>query len=144
MPDVDLVFNQSALKSLEDEAALAQFVGHLGEEVAQRANARAEQLFTDRGGGGVGSIESHLEHDERGVYARIAYPDEHWYMNLHEVGTERERPRPHLRPALFGTRRSTGGTDSAIRSIRQDKAAGKVTKRNRELAKARKQSKKGK
>ena len=139
-----LEFNQEALAALADDAALEAFVGHLGEQVAERANTRARALFTDQGGGGVGSIESHIEHDERGLLARVGYPAEYFYMNLHEVGTQHERPRPHLRPALFGTKRSTGGKESAIRSVRQSKAAGKVTKRNRELAKARKAQQKGK
>lgn len=134
---MELRFDQAALRALASSAEVERFVGDLGQQVADRANARAETLFTDQGGGGVGSIESHLEHDERGTYARIAYPPEHWYMNIHEVGSEHEKPRPHLRPALFGTRRSTGGKDSAIKRIRQSKSAQKATKRNRESANVR-------
>lgn len=135
---MELQFNQAELAKLADDPALEQFVARLGEQVADRANAKAEKLFTDQGGGGVGSVESHLEHDERGPYAHIAYPPEHWYMNLHEVGSEHEKPRPHLRPALFATRQATGGKESAIRRIKQNKAAQQTTKRNRELHKARK------
>lgn len=135
---MDLKFNQAELAKIADEPALKQFVGDLGDQVAARANAKAEKLFTDQGGGGVGSVESHMEEDDRGPFARIAYPPDHWYMNLHEVGTEHEKPRPHLRPALFGTRQVTGGKESAITRVKQDKAAQQTTKRNRAFHKARK------
>jgi hypothetical protein len=131
-------FNQAALASLNTAPELVRFVGDLGGQVAERANANAARLFTDQGGGGVGAVESRIERDDDGVYAWVGYPPEYWYMWLGELGTERQRPRPHVRPALFGTRRATGGRESAIKSIRQDKKAGRVTKRNRELAKARK------
>lgn len=134
---VVLKFHQAELAKLEDAPGLLRFIGDLGNEVAQRANARAAKLFTDQGGGGVGSIESHVEHDAKGPFARIGYPAEYWYMVLHEVGTEHERPRPHLRPALFGTRKATGGKESAIKSIRQDKKTALRTKRNRSLFQAR-------
>ena len=139
---MDIQFDQAALRALATDVDLVEFIGALGEDVAARANARAEQLFTDRGGGGIGSIESHVVRDERGVEARIGYPAEHFYMTLHEVGTSTEKPRPHLRPALFAARRASGGKDSAIRSIRSSKAAGRVTKRNRQLAKERAVAKK--
>ena len=131
-------FNQDALRDLADDAAVEAFVADLGEQVAARANDSARRLLHDRGGGGVGSIESHVAHDERGVYAQVGYPPEFFYMTYHELGSSHEKPRPHLRPALFATRRATGGTESAIRGIRGDKRIAKQVKRNRELAKARK------
>lgn len=135
---MDINFDQAALKALEDEASVHAFVADLGQQVAERANSNAARLFKDEGGGGVGSVESRMERDERGPYAWIGYPPEYFYMWFGELGTQRERPRPHIRPALFATKQATGGKTSAIKSIRQSKAAGKVTKRNRELAKARK------
>ena len=136
--NVDLKFNQAELAKLDTMPELEQFVAELGREVAKRANAKAERLFNDRLGGGVGSVESHLEHDDRGTFARVGYPRQFFYMNIHEVGSEHERPRPHLRPALFATKRGTGGKDSAITRVKQDKAAQRATKRNRATHKARK------
>lgn len=141
---MELRFNQEELRQIGTMPELERFVGDLGQQVADRANARAAALFKDRGGSGVGSIESKVERDERGVFARIGYPAQYWYMNLHEVGTSRERPRPHLRPALFGVRSATGGKESAIRRIRQDKKAAATTKTNREAAKARTTTKRSK
>lgn len=132
-----LTFNAAALADIDKMREVEQTVEHLGQDVADRANARAETLFTDRGGGGVGSIESHIEHDERGTFARVAYPPEHFYMNIHEVGSETEQPRPHLRPALYGTKKATGGKDSAIKRVKQSRGAQRTTKKNRDAAKAR-------
>lgn len=136
-----LQFNQAALKALVSSSEVERFVGDLGQQVADRANARAETLFTDQGGGGVGSIESHVVTDEKGSYARVAYPPEHFYMWIHEVGSEHEKPRPHVRPALFGTKSATGGKDSAIKRIKQSKGAQRATKKNRDAAKARRTTK---
>jgi hypothetical protein len=116
----------------------------LGQKVADRANSRAQALFTDDGGGGVGSIESHVEHDENGAYARIAYPRSHFYMWIHEVGSEHEKPRPHVRPALYGTKAATGGKDSAIKRVKQSKSATAATKKNRAAATARRTAKRSK
>lgn len=134
----ELRFNQAELAKLAEGPELEHFVAELGQQVADRANEKAAKLFTDRQGGGVGAVESHLEHDERGPFAHIGYPAQFWYMNIHEVGSEHERPRPHLRPALFATRRATGGKESAITRVKQDKAAQRATKRNRATHKARK------
>jgi hypothetical protein len=141
---MDLKFNQAELKALQSAPEVDRFVGDLGEKVADRANARAQALFTDQGGGGVGSIESHVEHDEKGAYARVAYPPEHFYMNIHEVGSEHEKPRPHLRPALYGTKAATGGKDSAIKRVKQSKSATAATKKNRAAATARRTAKRSK
>jgi hypothetical protein len=141
---MDLKFDQAALKALDRDNDLERFVGDLGQQVADRANARAATLFKDEGGGGVGSIESHVEHDEKGTYARVAYPPDKYYMWIHEVGSEHERPRPHVRPALFGTKRATGGKESSIKSIRQSKSATAATKRNRAAATARRTAKRSK
>lgn len=136
--NVDLKWNQAELAKIAELPELEEFVAELGREVAKRANAKAEKLFTDRLGGGVGAVESHLEHDDRGAFARVGYPARFFYMVIHEVGSEHERPRPHLRPALFATRRATGGKDSAITRVKQNKAAQRATKRNRATHKARK------
>jgi hypothetical protein len=136
-----LVFDQAALKALDSDADITRFVGDLGQAVADRANARAATLFTDRGGGGIGSIESHIEHDEKGTFARVAYPPEHFYMWIAEVGSEHERPRPHVRPALYGTKRATGGKESSIKSVRQSKSATAATRKNRAAATARRTAK---
>jgi hypothetical protein len=138
---MELKYNQAALAALDTNADVERFVGDLGQQVADRANARAETLFTDQGGGGVGSIESHLEHDSKGTLARVAYPPEHFYMWIHEVGSEHERPRPHVRPALFGTKKATGGKESSIKGIRQSKSATAATKRNRAAATGRRTAK---
>jgi hypothetical protein len=134
---MDLKYDQAALRALTTSADVERFVGDLGQQVADRANARAELLFTDQGGGGIGSIESHIEHDEKGVHARVAYPPEHFYMNIHEVGSETEKPRPHLRPALYGAKAATGGKDSAVKRVKQSKSATATTKKNRAAATAR-------
>lgn len=138
---MNLKFDQAALKALASASDVERFVGDLGEKVADRANTRAAALFTDQGGGGVGSIESHIVHDEKGVYARVAYPPEHYYMWIHEVGSETEKPRPHVRPALYGTKAATGGKDSAIKRVKQSKSATAATKKNRAAATARRTAK---
>ena len=135
-----LKFNQDELARIGRGRELEAYVAALGEEVAARAKARAEKLFVDRGGGGIDSIASRIERDDKGVYARIGPDAAHWYMWLHEVGTVRERPRPFMRPALFGTRKATGGKESAIRGIRQDRRAAARTRVNRAAAKARRQA----
>lgn len=127
----DLVFNQAALRALGTGPELKRFIGDLGEEVAARANAKAATLFESHGGGGVGSIQASVTVDERGVHSKIGYPPEHFYMWFGEIGTEHQRARPHLRPALYGTRRATGGSESSIRGIRQDKATQAKTRASR-------------
>jgi hypothetical protein len=141
---MQLKFDQAALKALDTDPDVVRSVADLGDTVADRANARAEALFTDQGGGGVGSIESTIEHDEQGTYARIAYPPEHSYMWIHEVGSEHEKPRPHVRPALYGTKQATGGKDSAIKRVTQSKTAQATTKKNRAAATARRTAKRSK
>jgi hypothetical protein len=131
---MQLKFDQAALKALDNDADVVRSVSDLGDTIADRANARAEALFTDQGGGGVGSIESHVEHDEQGTYVRIAYPPEHSYMWLHEVGSEHEKPRPHVRPALYGTKDAAGGKGSGIKRVTQSKSASATTKKNRAAA----------
>jgi hypothetical protein len=132
---MQLKFDQAALKALDNDPDVVRSVSDMGDTIADRANARAEALFTDQGGGGVGSIESHIEHDEQGTYARIAYPPEHAYMWLHEVGSEHEKPRPHVRPALYGTKDSAaGGKSAGIKRVTQSKSATATTKKNRAAA----------
>lgn len=135
---MELKFNQAELAKITESPELERFIGDLGQQVADHANARARRLFESQGGGGIGSIESHIEHDDRGTYARIAYPPQHSYMNIHELGSKHEKPRPHLRLALFAVVRATGGKESAITRVKQNKAAQRTTKRNRAFHKARK------
>ena len=140
---VSVAFDQAALKAIDNEPQLVSFIEGLGLEVANRANTNAASRLTDRGGGGIGSVESRIEHDDQGAYARIAPDPTHFYMWFAEFGTSRERPRPFLRPALYAVRGATGGKTSAIRSISRNRAAAAITKRNRLLYRARKAARKG-
>lgn len=53
-----------------------------------------------------------------------------------ELGTERSRPFPFLRPALAFIRKGSGGSQSGLR-VRRAKSASRATARNRAAAKAR-------
>lgn len=97
-------FDQGALRKLERGKAVTDALEKTGRDVADQANANAEQLFTDRGGGGVGSLETQVVEDTDGVIAKLVYPPEHFYMWFGELGTEHQRARPHVRPALYAKR----------------------------------------
>lgn len=133
----NLVFDQAALKALANSADLRQFVSDVGDAVAQRVNEKDAKVLTPGEGGGVGSFESTIATDDQGFYARGSYPPDNFYMWFHQFGTEREKPRPTVIPALFATRSSGGKGTSAIGRIRQDKKTKLRTKRNRSLAKTR-------
>jgi hypothetical protein len=98
---MDLHFNEDALRELGSAPEVERFVGSVGGQVADRANARAATVLASHGGGGIGSVESHLQHDNKGAFARIAPDPAHSYMWFAELGTEHERPRPFIRPALY-------------------------------------------
>lgn len=130
-------FNPAAIQALAGSNDVGRVVEETGEQVAARARDNARRRLTDRGGGGIESIQSRMVRDERGEFARVGWDAEHWYMGLHEVGSEHEPPRPFLRPALFAVRAKSGGKESLVRRVRTDKQANLRTRRNREAARRR-------
>ena len=73
------------------------FIALLGIEVRDQArtNARVITSKTD-------ALVSRPGLDTEGVYTDVGYNKHHpgFFLWWHEVGTARDAPRPHLRPAL--------------------------------------------
>ena len=78
-------------------AQTQDFIALLGIDVRDRARANA-QVITSK----TDAIVSKPGLDAEGVYTDVGYNKHHpgFFLWWHEVGTVRDAPRPHLRPAL--------------------------------------------
>jgi HK97 gp10 family phage protein len=84
--------NEAGLKAFLADLA-AEALRPAADAVAESAKARAPR----RTGKGADSI--HAERTGPTEY-KVSWDKEHFYMQFAELGTEKEPPRPFLRPAL--------------------------------------------
>lgn len=98
---VSITIDLGAVAALHHDSGVVAQVMSVADGVAAQANANAAGRLTDRGGGGIGSIEATVATDSTGTFARIAPDAAHTYMWYAEFGTSRQPPRPFIRPALY-------------------------------------------
>ena len=98
---MDIEWDDDELARIVEENGVKQLIDGAGKNVADRSNVNAGMFLEDRGGGGIGSVQSEMDSDQDGPFARIAPDPEHYYMWFAEFGTSHEEPQPFIRPALF-------------------------------------------
>jgi HK97 gp10 family phage protein len=92
-------FNKRALRQVVREPAVADHLLEQGWRIARDAAALAP-VATQDSKGGAKSIRAEIASkpgEEPEV--RISWDRAHFYMGFHEFGTEKQSPRPFLRPA---------------------------------------------
>jgi len=130
-----VVWNPNAVKALLKNKQVTERLEQLGDMVAERARQRVpvdtgelrNSIDTETVTGKGGAPEVRV----------VASAPHAMYV---ELGTERSRPRPFLRPALAFIRRGSGGSDAGLSRVKASKSARKRSARNRALARDRRQS----
>jgi hypothetical protein len=74
-----------------------RFFNKLGRDIRDEARTGARVISSK-----VDAIVSQVENDADGIYLDVGYKRHHpgFFLWFYEVGTVRDAPRPHLRPAL--------------------------------------------
>lgn len=93
---MNLNLNQQALRELERNPDVTDALDSLGGQIADVAEVAAPK----RTGFGARSIHHELGQDERGLWVRVSWSRDAFYLYFHEMGTSKMNARPFLRPAL--------------------------------------------
>lgn len=91
--------NHAAAAALARDPKVLEYTEQVAEEVAARARKRAPK----RTGAGAESIHVERVEKEGDIVFRVSFDTEHFYMFFNEVGTEKQKAHPFLRPSARGS-----------------------------------------
>ncbi len=98
MADYITRLDQAALRDyVNNSDESRRFFTRLGLDIRNEARQGARVISSK-----VDAIVSQVENDADGIYLDVGYKRHHpgFFLWFYEVGTVRDAPRPHLRPAL--------------------------------------------
>ena len=88
--------NSAALnREVKYNPEVTRALDSLGRQIA----ADAARLAPKRTGVGARSITHELGYDSAGPWVHVSWDRRHFYMQFAELGTEKQKPTPFLRPA---------------------------------------------